>query len=85
MQRPKVKNKGKLDTKVVYNNSSRHLMEEQIELLSLALNFGIAPKKFLLLEFTVAEVLCQRLEEVGGAELVAKARYVQNEVFLHLK
>ena len=86
IQRTQVKNKRKLDTKVVYNNSSRHLTDEQIELLSLGLNFGIAPKKFPLLEYvTAAEVLCQRLEEVGDAESIEKARYVRNEVFLHLK
>ena len=85
IQRTQVK-KRKLDTKVVYNNSSRHLTDEQIELLSLGLNFGIAPKKFPLLEYvTAAEVLCQRLEEVGDAESIEKARYVRNEVFLHLK
>ena len=33
----------------------------------------------------LAEVLCQRLEEVGDAELVEQARYVRNEVFPHLK
>ena len=32
--------------KVVYNNSSRVLLEEQMELLALGLNFGLAPKKF---------------------------------------
>jgi hypothetical protein len=86
IQRTQVKEKRKLDTKVVYNNSSRHLTDEQIELLSLGLNFGIAPKKFPLLEYvTAAEVLCQRLEEVGDAESIEKARYVRNEVFLHLK
>ena len=86
IQRTQVKKKRKLDTKVVYNNSSRHLTDEQIELLSLGLNFGIAPKKFPLLEYvTAAEVLCQRLEEVGDAESIEKARYVRNEVFLHLK
>ena len=59
---------------------------EQIELLSLGLNFRIATKKNPLLEYvTVAEVLCQHLEEVRDAESVEKARYVQNEVFLHLK
>ena len=62
------------------------MTDEQIELLSLGLNFGIAPKKFPLLEYvTAAEVLCQKLEEVGDAESVEKARFVRNEVFLHLK
>ena len=55
-------------------------------MLSLGLNFRIATKKNPLLEyFTVKEVLCQRLEEVGDAELVEQARYVRNEVLLHLK
>ena len=62
------------------------MTDEQIELLSLGLNFGIAPKKFPFLEYvTAAEVLCQKLEEVGDAESVEKARFVRNEVFLHLK
>ena len=85
-QKTKVKNKRKLGTKVVYNNSSKQLTEEQIELLSLGLNFGVTPKEFPLLEYvTAAEVLCQRLEEVGDAESVEKARFVRNEMFLHLK
>ena len=50
----------KLGTKVVYNNSFKQLTDEQIELLSLGLNFGLTPKKFPLLEnVTAAEVLCQ--------------------------
>ena len=85
-QKTKMDNKRKLGTKVVYNNSSKQLTEEQIELLSLGLNFGVTPKKFPLLEYvTAAEVLCQRLEEVGDAESVEKARFVRNEMFLHLK
>jgi len=35
------------DKKVVYNNSSRKLTDKEIELLSLGLNFGLAPKKIL--------------------------------------
>ena len=62
------------------------MTDEQIELLSLGLSFGIAPKKFPLLEYVMAaEVLCQKLEEVGDAESVEKAKFVRNEVFLHLK
>ena len=64
MLRTKVKNERKLDTKLVYNNNSRELKGEQIELLSLGLNFRIATKKNPLLEYvTVAEVLCQCLKE----------------------
>ena len=33
----------------------------------------------------VADVLCQKLEEVGDAKSVKKARFVRNEVFLHLE
>ena len=58
-QKTKMDNKRKLGTKVVYNNSSKQLTEEQIELLSLGLNFGVIPKKFPLLGYvTAAEVLC---------------------------
>ena len=32
--------------KVVYNNSSKQLSDEQIELLSMGLNFGVAPRRF---------------------------------------
>ena len=58
--------KHKLDKKVVHNYSSKHLTEEQLEVLSLGLKFGIAiaPKKFPLVEYEAAtEVLCQKLEE----------------------
>ena len=80
------KGKRKLDTKVVYNNSSKKLTEEQLELLSLGLNFGITPRKFPLLEYvTAAEVLCKKLEDIGDADSMEKARYVRNEVFIHLK
>jgi len=83
-QKSMVKGKRKLDTKVVYNNSS--MTEEQLELLSLGLNFGITPKKFPLLEYvTAAEVLCKKLEDIGDADSMEKARYVRNEVFIHLK
>ena len=78
--------KRKLDTKVVYNNSSKKLTEEQLGLLSLGLNFGITPRKFPLLEYvTAAEVLCKKLEDIGDADSMEKARYVRNEVFIHLK
>ena len=72
--------------KVVYNNSSKKLSEEQINLLSLGLNFGITPKKFPLAEYVQAtELLCQRLEEGDDDESVEKARAIRNEVFGHLK
>ena len=72
--------------KVVYNNSSKKLSEEQIHLLSLGLNFGITPKKFPLAEYVQAtELLCQRLEEGDDDESVEKARAIRNEVFGHLK
>ena len=72
--------------KVVYNNSSKQLTEEQLELLVIGLDFGIAPKKFPLVEYiTATEVLCQKLEDMGDSESVEKARAIRNEVFLHLK
>ena len=71
--------------KVVYNNSSKQLTEEQLQLLSIGLNFGIAPKKFPLVEYvTATEVLCQKLEEMGDSESVEKARAIRTEVFLSL-
>ena len=78
--------KHKLVKKVVYNNSSKQLTKEQLEVLSLGLNFGIAPKKFPLVEYvTATEVLCQKLEEMGDDESIEKARAIRNEVFVHLK
>ena len=37
--------------KVVYNNSSKVLTEEQMELLALSRNIGLAPKKLPLVEY----------------------------------
>ena len=51
------KNKPRLDKKVVYNFSSKKLTEEQLELLSLGLNFGIAPRRFPLVEYVTATEL----------------------------
>ena len=77
---------GGVKRKVVYNNSSKKLTEEQMELLGLGLNFGLAPRKFPLVEYvTATEALCQRLEECGDAKLVEKTRAIRNEVFAHLK
>ena len=59
--------------KVVYNTRSKQLIEEQLELLSIGLNFGIAPKKFPLVEYvTATEVLCQKLEDMGDSALWKK-------------
>jgi len=55
----------------VYNNSSKQLTKEfeQLEVLSLGLNFGATPRKFPLVEYVkAAELLCQRLEEAGDSE-----------------
>ena len=72
--------------KVVYNNSSKVLTEEQLELLALGLNFGLAPRKFPLAEYVAAKKdLCQKLEKIGDGESVEKARISRNEVFIHLK
>ena len=71
---------------VVYNNSSKKLTEEQMDLLAMGLNFGIAPRKFPLVEsITATEALCQRLEECGDSESVEKARAIRNEVFAQVK
>ena len=51
-------------------------------MLALGLNFGVAPRKFLLVEYvTATEALCQRLEELGDAESVKKPRAIWNEVY----
>ena len=85
-QNLKKKVQGGVKRKVVYNNSSKKLSEEQMELLALGLSFGIAPKKFPLIEYvTATEFLCQKLEECGDAESIEKARAIRNEVFTHLK
>ena len=84
----KKKTQGGEKRKVVYNNSSRKLTEEQMDLLAMhmGLNFGIAPRKFPLVEYiTATEALCQRLEECGDSESVEKARAIRNEVFAQLK
>ena len=40
-----------------------------MDLLAMGLNFGIAPRKFPLVEYiTATEALCQRLEECGDSE-----------------
>ena len=71
---------------MVYNNSSKQLTKEQLEVLALGLNFGIAPRKFPMVEYiTATELLCQKLEEMGDDESVEKARRIRNEVFQQLK
>ena len=77
---------GFVKKKVIYINSSKVLTEEQLELLALGLNFGLAPRKFPLVEYVAAtEDLCQKLEKIGDGESVEKARMIRNEVFIHLK
>ena len=57
-----------------------------MELLALGLNFGLTQSKFPLVEYVTAmEDLCQKLEKIGDAESIEKARMIRNEVFLHLK
>ena len=57
-----------------------------MELLALGLNFGLTQSKFPLVEYvTATEDLCQKLEKIGDAESIEKARMIRNEVFLHLK
>ena len=54
------KMKPMLDKKLVYSFSSRKLTEEQVELLSSGLNFGIEPRCFPFVEYVRAmELLCQ--------------------------
>ena len=43
-----------MDKKIIYNNSKRIFNQKEIDLLSLALSFGITPKKFPLIEYIAA-------------------------------
>jgi len=85
------KNVRKLDPrcdkkKVVYNNSSRKLMDKEIELLSLGLNFGLTPKKFPLVEYiTATEVLCKSLEDTGVDEDIENAQKIRNLLLSHIR
>ena len=50
--------------KIVYNNSKRGFSEEEINLISLGLNFGIKSTKFPLIEYIQAtEILYLNLEK----------------------
>ena len=70
--------------KVVYNNSSKELSEEQIQLLSLGLNFGLTPRKFPLAEYVQAtELLCQKLEEGDDDESVERHEQLEMK-YLHI-
>ena len=61
-------------------------MEEQLAVLALELNFGIALRKFPMVEYIMAtEVFCQTLEEVGDDQSVEKGRRIRNEVIQQLK
>ena len=71
--------------KVVHKNSSKQL-SKQIELLSMELNFGVAPRRFPIVGYvTATEVFCQKLEGMGDSESVEKARAIRSEVFIQLE
>ena len=78
------KNKPRLDKKVVFNFSSKELTEEKLELLLFRLNFGIAPRRFPLVEYVTAmELLRQGLEEAGDNESQKKARGFKMRFFFN--
>ena len=60
--------------KIVYDlTKDQKLTQEEIDLLSLGLNFGIAPKKFPLMEYcTAVENLTQSLEAMDDPEAIQK-------------
>ena len=65
--------------RTVFNNSSRNLDEEQMQLLSLGLNFALTPKKFPIIEYIqAAEKLCQSLEEGNEEESIEKAKSIRH-------
>jgi len=56
------------------------MLDEQIQLLSMGLNFGVALRRFPIVEYvTNTEVLCQKLEEMGDSESVEKARAIRSD------
>ena len=86
MEKERLKRKSRYDKKIVYNNSSRELSMEEIELLTLGLNFGLASKRFPLVEYIVAtEKLCLSLEEEKADESIEKAQKIRNLVMDHIR
>jgi hypothetical protein len=69
------------DRKIVYNNSPKEFTEEQLETLSLGLNFSIAANSFPLANYISAtEKLCKKLEEHDIPEDIERATFVRNSM-----
>ena len=72
--------------KVVYNNSGEHITKEEEDLLSLGLNFNIAPTRFPIMEYMAStESFCQELENNKGMESKEKAQRIRNIMVKHLR
>jgi hypothetical protein len=86
MEGERLNKKNRCNKKIVYNNSCRELSTNEIELLSLGLNFGLSSKKFPLVEYIVAsERLCLSLEEIKDDESIEKAQKIRNLVSDHIQ
>ena len=80
------KAKDRCKKQIVYNNSSRLLSEEEVNLLSLGLNFGIKPDKFPVVEYIQAtESLCQRLEKDEEQGSKDWAQRIRNIALNHIR
>ena len=72
--------------KIVYNNSKRVFSEEEINLISLGLNFGIKPTKFPLVEYIQAtETLCLNLEKEDENGSKDRAQKIRNIAIDHIR
>ena len=66
--------------KILYDpKNEKKLTQKENELLSLGLNFGIAPKKFPLMKYyTAVENLTRSLEAMDDPEAIQKAATIRN-------
>ena len=76
--------KFKCEKTLIYNGSGIELSKEETELLSLGLNFCVAPKKFPLVEhITAIEQLCDIIDERDG--LSTRSQAIRNLAAKHMK
>ena len=75
--------KFKCDRTIIYNDSGIELSNDESELLSLGLNFCIAPKKFPLVEhITAIEQLCEIIDERDQSD---RSETIRNIAMKHLR
>ena len=75
--------KFKCDRTIIYNDSGIELSNDESELLSLGLNFCIAPKKFPLVEhITAIEQLCEIIDERDQSD---RSQTIRNIAMKHLR